>query len=687
MSKKKKGTLVGTKPPAILTTPSTPKETLAVAAPPSSSLPENHRLIHFDKRVKWFLLTCLGLFVFLTLLKINYSSVAMWNQVIPDGSDLKKGVWAGTPRQIRMDDYAGATPGYLSQVLNGFPLENPAIGGERMPLMGWPTKHISMIFRPSLWGFLAFGMETGFSWYWNFKVFGLLAAGLLFFLLLTRNSFWLSVLGAFWLLLSSSTQWWMSVGVPEMITFACLMFVAAIYWLFSRKPIPIFAAALGLTYSLACYVLLFYPPYQVPLAYLILFAGIGYLINHAKNKDLLSQIPIKLVAIAGALVCVGAGLYAFYTDAKSTLDVITNTAYPGQRRELGGTGFVSNWFSEYYGWQLDERKLPKEWLNICEASHSLTFTPVIFLSLVYLFYKQKTVDFVQIGLLAFLAFTLIWIEFGFPETLGKLTLMSMSPTRRTQVPFGVGNVVLAVTYVGYLRSRSVEKDLVPMLVLGLAAVAVMIYAASLNVTNSNGFFKTYQLILPTIFFLALNIVLLPQVSPVIRNWVFGLGIALFLLHNFSVNPIAVGLSPITDHSLYKAIREISQKEPKARWLVNGSQYIGYLTQAAGVNVLGGVKQTPDFKTMRVLDPSGKRDTVYNRYAHTVFYSYIDGRDTVIMNNQFYDGYNVGLDPCSPKLKALNVKYVIFDHAPQAPEIRCMKPVTTLGSISIYRRDD
>ncbi len=699
MSKKKKG-----QPVAAATSspnrpaPAQPVETRPQPAPvhtapmpvKPAAISEADRpfeLIRFDKRVKWFLGICIGLFVVLTLAKINYSSVGMWNQIIPDGSDLKKGVLMGTPRQIRMDDYAGVTPGYISQVLNGFPLENPAIGGERMPIMGWPTVHSSMLFRPYLWGFVLLPLDMGFAWYWNFKVFALLVAGLLFFMLITRNSFWLSVLGASWLLLSSSTQWWMSVGVPEIITIACALFVAAIYWLFSRRTVPIIIGAFGLGYFLFFFVLMFYPPFEVPLAYAILFAGIGYIINERRNDDLRANLLVKGGAILGSLAMIGFAGYLFYEDAQSTLNIITNTAYPGKRSELGGTGFIANLFSEYYNWLITDKAMPASWLNVCEQSQSLVFAPVIAMSMVYTYIKTRRVDFIQAGLLVFIVLAFIWINFGFPEWLGKLTLMSMSPPRRTQVPFGIANVMLAVAYVGSMRNQTIRGGAIPTLLMGAAVLALMIYAAVLNVNDSDGFFKTYQLVLPTLFFVVLNAVLLPQVNAPVRNWVFGLGIFVFLLNNLTVNPVSVGLSPLTDNALYKEIKKAQETDPKARWLVNGSQYIGYMAQATGVNVLGGVKQTPDFKTMRVLDPTSQRDTVYNRYAHTTFYSYINGRDTVIMNNQFYDGYNVGLDPCSPKLKQLNVRFVIFDHQPQAPEIRCMKQVSSLGSISIYRIND
>ena len=53
----------------------------------------------------------------------------------------------------------------------------------------------------------------------------------------------------------------------------------------------------------------------------------------------------------------------------------------------------------------------------------------------------------------------------------------------------------------------------------------------------------------------------------------------------------------------------------------------------------------------------KRDSAYNRFAHTVYNSYIDGKDSVIIRKQYEDAYVVAMDPCSPRLKQLGAKYI------------------------------
>ena len=168
---------------------------------------------------------------------------------------------------------------------------------------------------------------------------------------------------------------------------------------------------------------------------------------------------------------------------------------------------------------------------------------------------------------------------------------------------------------------------------------------------------------------------------------FSVGILLFLLPNVGMNPVAKGLTPITQHALYQTVQSLAQQEPKARWVVFGSKILTYIVTATGVNTLSGVKITPPRTIYNVLDPTMKRDSAYNRYAHTIYSTFIDGRDSVVIYNPFEDGCTVAMDPCSPRFKQLNVKYIVFDREPQAAEIRCMKSVSTLGSIHIYRIND
>ena len=88
--------------------------------------------------------------------------------------------------------------------------------------------------------------------------------------------------------------------------------------------------------------------------------------------------------------------------------------------------------------------------------------------------------------------------------------------------------------------------------------------------------------------------------------------------------------------------------------------------------------------MAVLDP--KADSIYNRYAHVDMHTFINGSDTVALQLLGNDGYAIHMDPCSPRLQRLGIKYFVFTYKPTLAETRLMTPIDTVGAF-IYKRND
>lgn len=660
----------------------------ASSDPFSSSIDSNQlKLIRFDRRLKVFFGVCLILYVLFSTAKMHFVSIGVWNKLLPDGSDLRRGIVSGEPRQIRMDDYAVATPWFLSQANKGNPQENEVLGGEKVPVLISFSYHFVNIFRPGAWGSLIFSdFDRAFAFDSNIILILSIISITLMLLLITQNNFWLSVFGSFWLILSSGSQSWVNIPLHS-ITGAAFIFTSSVYLLFSDTHRQAIVSALCLSWSLCYFLLQLYPPYQVPIVYVTAAIWIGYIINQLPNHQIRTIWGAKIgygILVAMLVVLVA---YLFYADLQSTFDAITGTVYPGKRNELGGTGFIANWFSEYFSWQYRDVNFPKNWLNHCELSHYLTFTPIVIPSTLYIFFKTRRIDWVLVLLGVCIGILYIWIQVGFPSFLAQSTLMGMSPPRRSQIPFGIANVLFTLSYLHLLSKSKVQTSSLLTMLGGFGVLSYMIYAGYVNVEDSNGFFKFHQLFIPIGFFTTLGILLLPTLNLSYKVAIFSMATLLFVLPNLRLNPISRGLTPITQHSLYTTVQSISQQDPKARWVVYGSQYISYLVTATGVNLLSGVKYVPARNIYKVLDPQARRDSSYNRYAHTVYGTYINGTDSVYIQNNFEDGCYIAMDPCSPRFKTLNVKYIIFEKQPQPVEMRCMKLVSTLGSIQIYRIND
>ena len=677
--------------PALATPPPTP--------PPAFRLtPPADALIWFDKRVKITLAVFVGLFFLFILFKWHYVSLSAWNEILPDGGPAKRGLVAGTPKRIRMDDYAVGAPWILSSANTGFTAENESIGGLKSPLLTVPVKHPIILFKVGYWGFLFLDTERGYAWMYDSSPLVLLLGTFLFFLLVTRNQYWLSLTGSLTLLLSSGTVWWSFIP-SSMIGYCAGAFVAAVYVLRSTNPRVYIPVAFALIWIAVSYATGLYPPYQVPMAYLFFFLLLGYVVNERKTVFPLKAVPLKLVSMGAAVAVAGLVAYLFKSDVEETIKAVTSTVYPGKRSETGGTGFIANWYSEYYSWFWSDQKHPKGWLNICELSHYLNFAPVIIPLTVALFAFTRRIDWMLVGAMLFVVLMWLWIEVGYPEFIAKATLMSMVPTRRGQIPMGVGGIVLLFLYLAAIRDwkltpggilpTAVPRWFTPVAAVGI--VAFVLYTASVNIDDSEGMLRADQTFIPALFFIGMNGLLLFTLNIQYRISIFCAGIVLFLLPNLKANPLSKGLTPLTENAVYQAIKPMVDKDPNARWVVNGSQFLAYMVTATGAKQITGVKYIPNRKQIfNVLDPTAKRDSAYNRYAHVTFQTYINGAqgDTTIIAQQFEDGYIIAGDPCSPKFKKLNVRYMLYDHPPQIPyEIRCMKKAVELGSLTIYERVD
>jgi hypothetical protein len=212
------------------------------------------------------------LFVLLVTFRMNGSSSTFWYYDLHELEEAK-GALIGSPKPTRSDEWMVWTPALLAQLHHrpAMPVENPSLGaGTSSLLMSLPVRHYTMLFRPQFWGFFFLDSERGFSWFWNFKIFGLLGAFFLLFLVLTGGRVDLAVLGSAAISYSSFVQWWFSspTMLPEMLTSWAVSLVcgwtlvqAVAVWKKIVASLVLIAAAIN-------FVLCCYPPFEIPLLYL-----------------------------------------------------------------------------------------------------------------------------------------------------------------------------------------------------------------------------------------------------------------------------------------------------------------------------------------------------------------------------------------------------------------------------------
>lgn len=646
-------------------------------------------LIRFDKKTKMFIAICTFLFVLFVAFKLHNASIPCWNSNVNDGASERRGIIVGDPLPIRSDEWLVNSPFFLSQQKNHFPVTNPALGAGKIPLvMGLPANHVLSALKPALWGYYLLDVERGFSWHWNFKIFPFFIASFLFLMLFTRNNFTISVFGSLLLFLSSAIQWW-SINTEE-FTFGFLIVVSFLYILYSNIPRHIIINGVIFLLSSYSFAMILYPAYQVPMAYFLLALFIGFVISRKNFNRIWQRKWMKLSVIAGSTVLLLSLMYLFLVECKDTITIVSNTVYPGKRNESGGSMSFLSMFRDNYSWFLTQKSYPPQWENISELSSYLFLSPIVVLLTLYNYVKTKKIDVQFIPLLIFLAVMFVWMVFGFPNVLAKLSLLSVSPSKRTYFIFGFAQIVFTLLYLSKLKKPVVDnfgntKKMACTFAAIFAIVLVINYLLNKNTTDA--YFTKSQIFTVSIFVAALYwLIVYFSERKIYQHLFYALSIS-FMAGNLLINPLCKGLSPFLDNKVYQTFAEIEAKDPGAKWLVFGHMTAPNFLKAAGLNVFNGVQYAPHLEELKILDPTQQKIEVYNRYAHIMYYPFIDGKDSVDFNLIQPDFYHVKMDPCSPRMKQLGIKYIVFAYNPPAAEIRTLSFVKETCGLYIYIRKD
>jgi len=658
-------------------------------ATPAARTPEKKpaepSLIRFDRKTLLFLAILLALFFGMSVLKLHTSSIAHWN-VNFEMPKSKALIW-GSPKLIRMDEWMTTTPTLIGQVKAGMPVTNESLGSGNVPvILGYPVRDISSLLRPAVWPYFIFDLETAFAFSWNFSNFFFLISMFLLLMLLTRNHFWLSVFGTFFIFFSSGIQWW-SYYISIYMMYLNGILLSTIFILHSKKWSAILFSGLILLFSAYGYLFNLYPPFQVPLVYLYLFILAGLLFRHGDFKNILSKWQLR----AGVLACVALlfGYFSFhyYELTRETYDIMMNTVYPGKRLVSGGDLVDGKFFSEFFNLFMSERHLPVQWLNISEESGLLVFLPVLYYALAYNYLRFKKYDKLQLVLAGFLLFSVIFILVGIPLFLSKITLLSMVEARRFLPIAQVGNCILLVCFLSDRSSGAGSRFSWGEFAALLAGFLVFFTLIGNHINEStNNFFTNDQLKIVTILFTAIYLLIrysyLKYATLVACLLILGV-----TLPNITINPLTSGLSPILENPLVKVSEAIHKKDPDARWIVYGAANWADLLKSNGIPAFNGTKWTPPFNDMKTIDPTGKDVDIYNRYAHIRLREAASEKDTVYYQQPSPDGYAMYIDPCSPRLAKLGIKYFLFSHTPPPNvSMECLTVADSLGFYLFKRKD-
>ena len=648
----------------------------------------NTDLIYFDKKVWIYLGICTLLFFLFVALKWHNASIGNWNLFASDGGDPQRGILAGTPRPIRSDEWQVYTGFVLSQDIKNYPVTNEALGAGATPLaFSLPTHHIASMVKPAFWGYYFLDIERAYAWHWNFKIFPFLIVSFLFLMLFTKNHFVLSIIGSLWLILSSATQWWSIY--TELFTYGMLSVIAVIYILLAQRASRIMISSVVLIFAAYSYAMILYPAYQVPFAYFLLACVAGFLIYRKTNllPAIKSLFTWRIAAFTGSALFLGLFLFLFYQETKETISLLSNTVYPGKRSELGGDFSLAKMFADNFSWFMGEQNFPPQWGNICELSSFLMLSIIPIFLLIADWIRTKKTDAVLLCIMIFQVVMFLWMIVGFPAFLAKLSFLSVSPTNRVFFIFGFTNVVFTILFLARHQTSILKNNLLTQIG-SFVVLALIFYLINSGVNHQlDIYFSELKVITATLLITGLTWLLMQFHKDRTYQYMFYGLLLMTVLPNLRVNPLSMGMAPYFENETYRAISDIRKQDPDAGWAVFGNIINANYVKSTGVNCFNGVQVVPPFEKLHILDPEMKFDSVYNRFAHIGLTTLIDGKDSLEFSLKQNDMYMIRMDPCSPKLTQLGIKYIVFTYQPQDVEVECMTGIIGLPGHVIYKRND
>lgn len=588
-------------------------------------------------------------FVLCVAFEISGSSIGMWRYCV--GSDMPStGDIVGKARSIRGDEWVVYTPFAISQENNkpeSYQYISNTIRGDKTDVFivyGQPVKDISMVFRPFQIGYLLFGSAKGLSFFWCGRFIALFLVSFELGMIITKKRKDISLILALLTILSPAVEWWFSVnGFVEMIVFGGLAVILLQKYMMTNK---FFKRLFYLAIMAICaggYILVFYPAWQVPMAYIFAGLAIWVIIKNRKNCKIKFRDILSIIAI----ICIlGVMLLNIVTKSMDTIKLVMNTAYPGARCETGGDmgtkyfQYPSNLF-----FSLDEQDLGT---NVCEAAVFFDLFPIGLIFVAIVIFKEKNRDSLLIILLIISGIFGIWCTVGFPKILAKLTVLYVSPAQRTFVAVGFLNILMLIRAMSLMKTKFSKKSAI------LISTVLMIVVFTSCFKSFPEYYGTLKIAI-TMFTLSVLYFLLFRYDTEKgrKAFIYMLTITLLFM-SFLINPIRKGIDVIENQPVGEEIKSLNE-EDTGLWIVEEVGYpIMNFPIMYGAATINSTNVYPNLERWQKLDKKGEYQDVYNRYAHITIELTED--EEAKFELLYPDSFKVIL-PVN-KLQELNVKYIL-----------------------------
>lgn len=565
---------------------------------------KSDRLKIFYRYRYWLVAVIFLISVF--LFKINFSSLQTYEMFLPNNINAVKEMQIGDYRGIRSDEWGVLTPLQLSQEGNNYNSDSNLLGEETAVSSisgGIPTKDISMIGKPFLWGYILFGSEIGFSWYSISKLLLLLVFSykLIYVLVKDRR---LAAIGGAIISFSPGIQWWFTTNAQVTETIICWeMIIVSLYNIFSSTSNKIkYANGIILLIGTIGFTLALYPPFQVPLFYLGIALLIGLYLDN-RNDIKFNKINLWIIGIVIILYVAVIGITV--SNMLPEIKKIMNTVYPGKRSGSGGSLILEFLFNYLPTLFLSFKDIT--YSNASEIGSFITLFPIPLI--VYLLERKVYKSGIINSIVAFIIWALIFMYVGLPAFISKITLMSFVTEKRMYVIFGLACNILIICMAKYTKQQQNNKLLWAQIFLYLIIgyYAYRNFGDLIEYTGKGLFILSIGLFSILIYYFNKN-----------RYIFMKLLLIITIIIGATINPVNFGIEEIKETPFSSTVREINKEDP-GMWITVDDTWISKYILAQGVQVLNALNYPPMLSTWEKMDKNKEFSDVYNRYAHVIIH--------------------------------------------------------------------
>jgi hypothetical protein len=607
--------------------------------------------------------------VILAAFRVNGSSIGALSETDPSPQALFH------VRPIRSDEWHLRTPMVVHQAALDFARTSDIGMGvhDVGTLLDFPVRSPAVVVKPNSWPYFVVGVEHAFAFEWWLTVLGPFLGVYATLAVLTRSRA-VSALSGVLASAAPVAAWWTVPWLGLSVLYAGVMAAAVIRGaqLQDRRRYVLFV--LG-GWAAACFVAQLYLPWIVPLG--LLFGAI-----------IVTQLPRAFRRwrpfAAAAVCCIGTFavlLAIFFREHQVAIKAIQDSVYPGRRTTTSGFGSPVLMFDAPFDWLSLHARETVSTTNQSEASSGLMlWFPIALVGGGFSGIRSRIGA--NRALAVVLAVALIltaWALLPVPTTLGKLLGLTVVQGSRIVVGLTIAGALAAGLYVHRLRTDPTFRPPRSRLIIAALTFAAFTAWSGAHMTIDDLPLPTAKVLLLTLLFSAAVLAMLHG------RLVLGIGAAcaLTLFSTARVNPVQIGLDPLTRNPLMAQVRAVQATSPGARWAAMHGDIVGFSVLAAS-----GVPASTGFDLYAVpdvwhrFDPTDASEHVWNRVAN------IDiSIDNSVAQPQIVspvaDLILIVTPSCNGVLQALGVRYITDTDPTDAPCLTEVDRPDRVGERWIY----